>query len=76
MIDEARGLVFGIFYFQYPGDVVTIRNPDGTTRAMPEAAVRPFTVPAAEMLKVVDGKVVAIEAVAVTVPYGSPSPWK
>ena len=76
VIDEARGLVFGIFYFQHPGDIVTIRNPDGTTRAMPEAAIRPFTVPAAEMFKVVDGKIVAIEAVAVTVPYGSPSPWK
>jgi len=75
IVDEARGIVFGVFYFQHPGDITEIRAPDGTTRPMPVAAIRPFTVPAMEMFKVVGGKIVAIEAVAVTVPYGTPSPW-
>jgi len=74
-VDETRGLVFGMFYFQHPGDITTYRNPDGTEHKMPEAAIRPFTVPAAEVFKVVDDKIVAIEALAVTVPYGTPSPW-
>ena len=75
IVDEERGLVFGVFDFQHPGDVTQVTGQDGVSRPMPEAAIRPFTVPAGELFKLVEGRIVAIEAVAVTVPFGMPSPW-
>jgi hypothetical protein len=75
VVDEGRGLVFGMFHFDQPGDILEAKGKDGATRPMPAAAIRPFTTPVAELFKVRDGKIVAIEAIMTVVPYGSPDPW-
>ena len=75
VVDPARGLVFGVFDFQHPGDLLQVTGRDGSVHTMPEAAIRPFTLPAGELFKVVEGRIVAIEAVGITVPFGLASPW-
>ena len=75
VVDEERGLVFGVFHFVHPGDITEARGQDGTTRPMPESALRPFTVPVAELFKVRNGKIVAIEAIMTALPYGSAPGW-
>ncbi|MDB5690783.1 MAG: hypothetical protein JWL91_2659 [Sphingomonas bacterium] len=75
IVDETRGLVFGMFHFDQPGDILQAKGKDGTTRPMPEAAIRPFTTPVAELFKVKNGKIVAIEAIMTVVPYGSKAGW-
>lgn len=75
IVDEKRGLVYGIFHFEHPGDVMEAKAKDGTRRPMPDIAKRPFTVPVAELFKVRNGKIIAIEAVMTAVPYGLPAGW-
>ena len=75
VVDKKRGIVFGVFLFQHPGDKLQARGKDGTSHPMPASAIRPFTVPVAEMFKIVGGKIVQIEAIMTTVPYGMPSAW-
>jgi len=75
VVDERRGLVFGMFQFDQPGDLLEVRGKDGVVRKLPEAAIRPFTTPVAELFKVVGGRIVAIEAVMTALPYGSKTGW-
>ena len=75
IVDERRGLVFGIFHFQHPGDKLIARSKDGHEEPMGPHATTPSTVPVAELFKVERGKIVAIEAVMVTTPYRMPSAW-
>jgi hypothetical protein len=75
VVDKGRGLVFGVFNFDQPGDILQVKGKDGSTRPMPEAAIRPFTTDVAELFKVRDGKIVAIEAVMAVLPYGSGTGW-
>ncbi|HWJ71357.1 MAG TPA: hypothetical protein VNS79_15040 [Sphingobium sp.] len=75
VVDETRGLVFGVFHFDQPGDILEAKAKDGTTRPMSPAAIRPFTTPVAELFKVKNGKIVAIEAIMTVVPYGSKAGW-
>ena len=66
-VDEERGLVFAIFFFDHPG------------RAAGAADASPFKFPnsmmAFELFKIAAGEIVQIEAIADVFPYGMKSGW-
>ncbi|OYW47178.1 MAG: hypothetical protein B7Z08_03730 [Sphingomonadales bacterium 32-68-7] len=74
LIDEEKGIVLAGGFIDHAGKVVDITWTDGTTRVK-----SPFFYPHSfvllEMFKIVGGKIAAVEAVFVTVPYNMPSPW-
>ena len=73
--DEERGIVFGVFMFHHDGTHETIEIPGFGEYSYSGAARRPFTTVIPEMFKIVDGKILQIEAVMTAVPYGSKSGW-
>lgn len=72
IVDEERGLVFGMFRFRHDGTLTEVRGLDGKVRPMIPAAKRPFDVQVSELFKIEDGQIREIEAVMVTLPYRTP----
>jgi hypothetical protein len=72
VIDEERGLAFGIFRFHVPGTVKSVDVPGHGTIAIPPSYLAPTTIDVGEVFKIVNGKIRKIEAVQTNLPYGSP----
>ena len=74
LVDEEKGLVLASGFIDHAGKVMDITWTDGKTKVR-----SPFFYPHSyvllELFKIVDGKIAAVEAVFVTVPYNMPSPW-
>lgn len=74
LVDEEKGLVLAAGFIDHSGKVVDVTWTDGVTRA-----TSPFHFPHSfallELFKIDGGKIAAVEAVFVTVPYNMPSPW-
>jgi hypothetical protein len=74
-IDEERGVVMAIGFFDHAGTVPTVKLADGSTLTVPPPFNRPFTFELFELFKVENGRIRQIEAVLNTVPYGMASGW-
>ena len=75
VVDEERGLVFTVIFFDHAGDVASYARPDGTVVPVGAAFRRPLTFMIGELFKIESGKIRQIEAVLLQVPYGMPSGW-
>jgi hypothetical protein len=75
VVDQERGLVFGFFMFNHPGNILWVNVPGEGKHDMPAAAKRPFSVDVAEAFKIQNGKIRKVEALMTTLPYGARSPF-
>jgi hypothetical protein len=75
VVDEERGIVFGIFMFHHDGTYETIEIPGFGEYTYSGATRRPFTTVIPEMFKIVDGRIRLIEATMTALPFGSTSRW-
>ena len=76
VVDEERGLTFGMFLFHHPGTVKSAIGPDGKEIRMIPAARKPFSVIVGELFKIKNGLIHAIEANMTVLPYRSKSGWE
>jgi hypothetical protein len=75
VVDEEKGLTFGIYMFQHKGlNQITMK--DGSTRPAPYFVGQPVTMPMAEVFKIVNGNIREVEAIGVQVPYGLGPGWE
>jgi len=74
-VDEERQVVFGNFMFNHPGDITWINVPGQGRREMIGAAKRPFAVDVAEAFRIKNRKILKVEALMVSLPYGAQSPY-
>jgi hypothetical protein len=75
VVDEEKGLTFGVYMFQHKG-LTQIAMKDGSTRPAPYFVGQPVTMPMAEVFKVVNGNIREVEAVGVQIPYGLGPGWE
>jgi hypothetical protein len=75
VVDEERGLVYAIIFFDHAGTVTTVKLRDGTTMTVPPPYDTPYTTMIGELFKIKNGKIHRIEAVLLPVPSGMPSGW-
>jgi len=75
IVNEDKGLVFGVFMFRHPGTITEFEMPGKGKQKMIEAALNPMDVVVAELFKVKDGKIHEIEAQMVSLPYRSDTGW-
>jgi len=76
IVDEERGLVFGLSMFRHPmtEKTVTILNKDGSTSQRP-MPFDPFDLEAAHIFKISGEKIHEIEAMGFTLPLNSKNGW-
>jgi hypothetical protein len=72
VVDEERGLTWGLYCFNHRG-IATIRMPDGSTQ--PSYASTPSSMPFADMFKTKNGKLRGIFAFGTMLPYGIGDGW-
>jgi len=75
VVDEERGLVFTIIFYDHAGNVAMVELADGTTFNVSLAYQVPRTWMKGEIFKIRQGRIKEIEAVLVDVPYRMPSGW-
>jgi hypothetical protein len=75
VVDQERGLVFGFFMFNHPGNILWVNVPGEGKHDMPAAAKRPFSVDVAEGFAIRNGKIRKVEALMTALPYGARSPF-
>lgn len=75
VLDEERGLVYAHVFFDHDGTPKTMGGVGGVTREVRAPFNRPLTFMIGELFKIVDGQILQIEAIIVTVPFGMPSGW-
>jgi hypothetical protein len=73
VIDEERGLVFVLGFFDHDATLRSYNLADG--RVVKQTRTAPWTWEIAEMFKIQDGKIMRIEALVNPVPYGMKSGW-
>ena len=74
LIDEEKGLVLAAGFIDHTGKVVDVAWTDGVTKTK-SVFHFPHSFALLELFKIDGGKIAAVEAVFVTVPYNMPSPW-
>ncbi len=74
LVDEEKGIVLAAGFIDHCGKVVDVAWTDGKTRTK-SVFHFPHSFALLEMFKIEDGRISAVEAVFVTVPYNMPSPW-
>lgn len=75
IVDEERGIVFGIFMFHQDGGQEKTVVPGYGEYKYSALTRRPFTTVIPEMFKIRDGKILRIEATMASLPYGSRPNW-
>lgn len=75
IVDEDKGLVFGVFMFRHPGTLLEYESPGRGKVKFIEAALNPMDVVVAELFKVRNGQITDIEAQMVSLPYRSDTGW-
>ncbi len=73
VIDEERGLVFVLGFFDHDATLRSYTLADG--RTVKQTRTAPWTWEIAEMFKIQDGKIMRVEALVNPVPYGMRSGW-
>ena len=76
VVDETRGLAFGIFRFNHDGDKAQLTLSDGTVVDTPAFALSPSSTLIGELFRIEDGEIVRIEAIGEMVHYGAPTGWR
>ncbi len=75
IIDEERGLVYTIIFFDHAGTVTDVTMKNGTSFKVPPPYDAPYTFIIGELFKIKNGNIHQIEAVLLDVPYGMHSGW-
>jgi hypothetical protein len=75
VVDEERGVVFGLLLFHIPGTVTSVDIPGHGSIGMPLPYQAPTTLDVAELYKIKNGRIRKVEALQTNVPYGTPSPF-
>jgi hypothetical protein len=75
VVDEEKGLTFGVYMFQHKG-LTQIKMKDGSTRPAPYFVGQPVTMPMAEVFKIVNGNIREVEAIGLQIPYGLGPGWE
>ena len=75
VVDEAHQSVLAFVMFHHNGQVTEITLPDGTKQKQTAAALRPFDVVIGEAFRIRNGKILEVEAVMTSLPYGSDTGW-
>jgi hypothetical protein len=75
VVDEERQTVFGFFMHQQPGDVLEVQSPGRGVYKFSEANSTPAFVEAAQVFKLVGGRIRRMEALTSPLPYGTPNPF-
>lgn len=75
VVDEERGLVYAIIFFDHGGTVTSVKWTDGTVHKVSPPFDTPYTFEIGELFKIKNRKITRIEAVLLPVPYGMPSGW-
>jgi hypothetical protein len=75
VVDEERGVTWGVYMFNHPG-VETVKMPDGTTQRAAYFVGQPNSMPMSELFKIKGGKIRDIMAVGVVNKYKSGSGWE
>jgi hypothetical protein len=75
VVDEERGLVLALGFFDHAGRMKTQTLADGTVAKVPADMQVPFTFEIAELFKIEDGKIRRIEALVIPAPYGMRAGW-
>jgi len=73
VIDEERGLVFVLGFFDHDATLRSYTLADG--RTVKQSRTAPWTWEIAELFKIQDGKIMRVEAIVNTAPYGMKSGW-
>lgn len=76
VVDEERGLLFGVYLFDHGGTVASVDVAGGDTVVVPAGFRVPSTFLAPHLFKINDGKLVGIDTVLKAAPYGVPSGWE
>jgi hypothetical protein len=75
IMDQEKGLGFAQVFFDHAGTIKDVKMTDGTTLHVPPPFDAPYTFEIFEVFKIRDGKIIRVEAILNTVPYGMPSGW-
>jgi len=73
VIDEERGLVFVLGFFDHDATLRSYTLADG--RSVKQTRTAPWTWEIAEMFKIEDGKIMRVEALVNPAPYGMKAGW-
>jgi hypothetical protein len=73
VIDEERGLVFVLGFFDHDAKLRSYTLADG--RTVKQTRTAPWTWEIAEMFKIQDGKIMRVEALVNPAPYGMKAGW-
>ena len=74
VVDEEKGVTFGVYMFQHRG-LTTVKMRDGSTKGAYFNG-EPVTMPMAELFKIKDGRIRDVEAIGIRLPYGMGSGWE
>jgi len=75
VIDEERGVTWGVYRFNHPG-VATVKMPDGSTQKAAYFVNQPNSMPMSELFKIQRGKIRDIMAIGVVNKYKSGTGWE
>jgi len=75
IVDQQKGLVLAIAFFDHNGRIKDVKLADGSNLHVPPPFDAPFAFELFELFKIKDGKIMRVEAVLNTVPYGMKSGW-
>jgi len=75
IVDEERGLVLAIAFFDHAG-LPEVKLPDGTIRKIVDPPFNaPYCFMIGELFKIKNKQITRIDAIVIEVPYGMPSGW-
>ncbi len=75
IMDQEKGLGFAIVFFDHAGVIKDVKMTDGTNLHVPPPFDTPYAFEIFELFKIRDGKIIRVEAVLNTVPYGMKAGW-
>ena len=75
IMDQQKGLGFGIVFFDHAGVIKDVKMTDGTTLHVPPPFDAPYAFEIFELFKIDGGKIIRVEAILNTVPYGMKAGW-
>jgi hypothetical protein len=75
IMDTQKGLGLALVFFDHAGKIKDVKMTDGSTLHVPPPFDAPYTFQIFEVFKIDKGRIVRVEAVLNTVPYGAASGW-
>jgi hypothetical protein len=75
IMDQQKGLAAALVFFDHAGKIKDVKMTDGSTLHVPPPFDAPYAFEIFELFKIDKGRIVRVEAVLNTVPYGMASGW-